>query len=444
MEVDQSEVEKSLAYLESVLAHGPAGFALLDRDLRYTRVNRRLAEINGLPVEAHLGRTVEDVLGRAQWVSRRLLFEQALAGQAVVDALLEGTPSVGGSMRRVSASYYPITMEAQVVGVAVVVRDLSDLAQAEEALEQREREYRLLFLAHPQPMWVYDTETLGFLAVNDCAVQVYGYSREEFLTMTLADIRPNDDLPAVRKAVQTPRSGAYTDGPWRHLRRDGSLLWVEITACSLEFENRAARLIVALDVTERVKIEGERQDNARRQQKFLRDVLASVTDGKLRLLDLPSQLPLPFTPVGDPIGLTETSGLRELRRQIWETAAAAGYPEVRTYDLAMAACEAGMNAIVHAGGGTAQVAVGAAGEIQVRVEDQGKGITMEDLPRAALVPGYSTASTLGYGLKMILQTVDRVFLLTGLTGTTLVLEQDREPPSEAVAVEKALGLVGKQ
>jgi PAS domain S-box-containing protein len=326
------------------------------------------------------------------------------------------------------------------VGVAIVVRDLSDLARAEEALERQERGYRLLFLAYPQPMWVYDLETLDFLAVNDCAVQVYGYSREEFLTMSLADIRPSDDLLAVRDAVQRPRSGAHTDGPWRHLRKNGSQLWVEVTACTLEFERRAARLIVALDVTESVLMEGERQDNARRQQKFLHDVLASVTDGKLQLVEQHSHLPFSLVPVGEPVSLTQTDGLSELRRRVREATGLAGHSEMRTYDLAMGACEAGMNAIVHAGGGTAQVAVGETGVIQVRVEDQGQGILMENLPRAALSPGYSTTSTLGYGLKVILQTVDRVFLLTRPTGTTLLLEQDREPLSAAAVVEKSLGL----
>jgi PAS domain S-box-containing protein len=103
------EVDNSLAYLESVLAHGPAGFAFLDRGLRYIHVNTRLAEINGLPVEAHLGRTVEEVLEAALWPSRRPLFEQALADKAVVEAeLSERLEARDGARRRVSSSYYPV------------------------------------------------------------------------------------------------------------------------------------------------------------------------------------------------------------------------------------------------------------------------------------------------------------------------------------------------
>ena len=91
----------------------------------------------------------------------------------------------------------------------------------------------------------------------------------------------------------------------------------------------------------------------------------------------------------------------------------------------IAASEAGMNAIVHAGGGTGQVAVNTHGTVQVRIVDYGAGITLENLPRAAMERGFSTKATLGYGLKMLLETIDRLFLLTGPTGTTLVMEQDR-------------------
>jgi anti-sigma regulatory factor (Ser/Thr protein kinase) len=93
-----------------------------------------------------------------------------------------------------------------------------------------------------------------------------------------------------------------------------------------------------------------------------------------------------------------------------------------------AASEAGMNAITHVGRGTAWVSRDGAGTVQVRVADQGGGIDMENLPRATLSRGFSTQGSLGHGLKMMLETADRLHLLTGPTGTTVVLEQERERP----------------
>ena len=433
---EDSGVQERLALLDTLFAYGPLGFGFVDRQLRFARVNARLAVINGVPAEAHLGRSVAEILGDTLWESRLPLFERALAGEAVVDVTLAGRASGSGhGERHVLASYYPVRSDAEVMGVAVVVRDVTEQDQAEEALRTSREEYRLLFEANPQPMWVYDLQTLAFLAVNDAAVRVYGYSSDEFLAMTIRDIRPAEDAPALSASVEAPRVGTRTDGPWRHLRKDGSGIWVEIAANALDFSGRPARLITALDVTERVimdgeraQMEGERREAAARQQTFLRDILASVTEGKLLLSNSSTQLPPPLTPVGEPVPLTPEGGLWELRRRAQGAAQGAGHSDERQFDLITAASEAGMNAIVHAGGGTARVSVGGTGTVQVRVEDRGTGITLENLPRAALARGFTTAGSLGHGLKMMLETADHLYLLTGPEGTTAVIEQEREPP----------------
>ncbi len=425
-------ITQSLAFLETILAQGPIGYALVDPTLRFAAVNAQLAEINGLPAADHLGRLVSDVLGPALWSSRRPLFEKALDGESIVDLRLPGRWNAPEQEHgRVLASYYPVWNGQEVVGVAVVVRDVTEQERAEAALAVREQEYRLVFDANPQPMWVYDVETLRFLDVNSAAVSVYGYTRAEFLSMSIAEIRLPEDVAAMTASVQTSHSGVWRDGPWRHLRRDGTALWVEIAANSLRFHGRQARLILALDVTERHAIEQEKRGAARREQAFLRDVLASVTEGKLQLCSDPDQLPAPLAAVSKILPLTPEAGLYALRRQAEDFAAAAGHDGLRQYDLMTAASEAGMNAIVHAGGGTAQVSVSPGGTVQVRVEDHGTGITMENLPRATLARGFSTKATLGHGLKMMLETADRLFLLTGPTGTTLVLEQERTAPAPA-------------
>ncbi len=421
---------QSFAFLDSLLAHGPIGYGFLDEQLCFQAVNARLAEINGLPVSEHLGRTVRDVLGPALWASRRPLLERALDGEESVDVPLTGRRSTAEDSDSVLlVSYYPVRREEKIAGIAVIVRDVTVRTRAQEALAVREQEYRLIFDANPQPMWVFNRKTLQFLAVNDAALQVYGYSREDFLTKTIADIRPAEDVASMAASVQMPRTGAWSDGPWRHLRRDGGALWVEITATDLDFHGWAARLILARDVTERRAMTQERQRILRREQRFLRDVLLSVTEGKLRLCVAAAELPLPGELLTDPVELTPDVGLYALRRLAEGRAASAGHTALRQHDLMTAASEAGMNAIVHAGGGTAQASVDSRGTVQVRVVDHGTGITMENLPRAALARGFSTKETLGHGLKIMLETVDRLFLLTGPTGTTLILEQDLVAPA---------------
>jgi two-component system, cell cycle sensor histidine kinase and response regulator CckA len=114
-----------------------------------------------------------------------------------------------------------------------------------------ESNYRVLFESNPHPMWVYDAESLQFLTVNEAAIARYGYSREEFLGMRITDIRPAEDVPALLEDVAAPRDGLRDAGMWRHLRKDGTLIRVEISTHEIAFEGRPARLVLAMDVTER-------------------------------------------------------------------------------------------------------------------------------------------------------------------------------------------------
>jgi PAS domain S-box-containing protein len=123
-------------------------------------------------------------------------------------------------------------------------------------IERSEERYRMLFEASPMPMWVYDADTLAFVRVNDAAVRKYGYSRDEFLKMRIIDIRPPEDIPTVLEDVKA-RGGPGSPAPkvWRHLTKDGSVIEVEITAGRITFEGRRAALVLANDVSERMRLE---------------------------------------------------------------------------------------------------------------------------------------------------------------------------------------------
>jgi PAS domain S-box-containing protein len=125
-----------------------------------------------------------------------------------------------------------------------------------EAIRERERTLQLMFSANPNPMWVFDIETYAILEVNDTAVHHYGYSREEFTSMTIKDLRPPEDVIRLEQH-QSHRSGPGLDraGVWRHIKSDGSLIFVNIQTQTLEFAGRPCELVVAIDLTERIRAE---------------------------------------------------------------------------------------------------------------------------------------------------------------------------------------------
>lgn len=137
------------------------------------------------------------------------------------------------------------------------VRYALDRAEDIRLIEASEARYRLLFEANPMPMWVCDNETQGFLAVNQATVDHYGYSREEFARMDSTHLRPPEDVPAFLAHLKAAPAGPYRRGPVRHVRRDGSLIWVEITAHDIRFETRPARLVLINDVTAKLAAEAE-------------------------------------------------------------------------------------------------------------------------------------------------------------------------------------------
>jgi two-component system, cell cycle sensor histidine kinase and response regulator CckA len=154
-------------------------------------------------------------------------------------------------------------VSAWAMGSATLVMFMLLVRTLVALLARSEARHRLMFEASPRPMWVYDAETLRFLAVNNSAIHDYGYSREEFLAMQLTDIRPEEDRDAVRTVVATKTDAYLHAGIWRHRRRDGSVMDVEISSHPVQVDGRAARLVIVTDVTDRTRLETRLRETQR-------------------------------------------------------------------------------------------------------------------------------------------------------------------------------------
>ena len=136
---------------------------------------------------------------------------------------------------------------------------------AESRLQASAAQYQLLFDANPQPMWVFDGETLAFLAVNDAAVAQYGYTRDEFLAMTINELRTPTEATELHGYFARQSAEFRRAGIWRHRKKDGTPIDVDVAAHNVTFAGRPARLILATDVTERVRVEAAvRESEARK------------------------------------------------------------------------------------------------------------------------------------------------------------------------------------
>lgn len=414
--------EVSVPLLELLLDTAPVGFAFIDRRIRFARVSDKFAEISGIPPRDHVGKPVADVIGGDLWNRVSPLLEKALAGEPTYDFELEAHSAIRPeTLSYFLTSYYPVRLGGTVIGVGALVIDITDMKQAQAMARESDRQIQSVLESVSDGFVSFD-RNLRYRYVNAAAETLLNKPRNEMLGRRWPDIFP--------LGIHTPFYAALiqaleTQQPTTVIQKAPTLAsWIE----SRIFPSGDTIAVYFRDVTL------EREEEMRLRT-FVKDMLSSVTGGRFILCHSPADLPAPRPEDGGSYDFTRASGLHGLRDLVARAAEQSALPDERVMDLLTAVSEAGMNAIVHGGeAGHATVTYDAAeGIVQARIVDGGAGISIEHLPKAAFREGYTTAGTMGFGFKLILQTADCVWLLTSATGTTLVLEQKRTAPSIAWA-----------
>ncbi len=198
--------------------------------------------------------------------------QRPILKSALTAAIEDGLPhdmelqliSAAGEKKWVRTICRPIVENGRVVRVRARLQDITDRKRVESDLRASEERYRMLFDSNPHPMWVYDVQTLRFLEVNDAAVMAYGYTRDEFLSMTIRDIRPADELPRFEAILPEQTEALNARSGWRHKRKDGTIIDVDVSSHDLPNEHAHMRLVLALEITDRKRAEAELLASERR------------------------------------------------------------------------------------------------------------------------------------------------------------------------------------
>lgn len=181
---------------------------------------------------------------------------RALRTGEPVEGVLVGWVRPDGQRRWIMSNARPLRDATGAIdGVVGSFSDVTDRRAASLLIEETARKYELLFDANPEPLMVYDRETMRFRAVNQAAINMYGFTREEFLGMTALELRPEEEVERFLQYVSRDNDAPRTGSTWRHRRRDGSLIDVEVVSHPIDFGGRPARIVLAKDITDRLRAE---------------------------------------------------------------------------------------------------------------------------------------------------------------------------------------------
>ncbi len=243
-------------------------------------VNRGAERLLGYKPDELRDAHLRQVLGREE----NLTTGQLINSMGVLEHPMVWRAADGSRVDVLAASSFLRDDAGNPVGVVYVASDFTERKRAETALRESEHRYRTLFEMNPLPMWVYDLESLAFTAVNDAAVRHYGYTRDEFLRMTIADIRPEEEIPVMLDAVRHIE-GRRGPTQFKHRQGDGTIIDVDVTSFEFVTGTRRQRLVIAQDITERLSADEElRRSEARYRLLFERNlagVYRTAADGSV-------------------------------------------------------------------------------------------------------------------------------------------------------------------
>jgi PAS domain S-box-containing protein len=274
-----SELQSRIAQIKTLTADNPKQQAAQARLAELA--NARISLVSNLGTQSGAATILEENRRQLMTQIRNVFLEMRTEEERLLRARLQRATGRARQMQAILGFGYTLSMLLFAVTVYSIYREIEKRKRTEERLLHAQEQYRQLFDSNPIPVWVFDTETLSILDVNATAVDRYGYSREEFLCTKITDIRPQEDVPALMANLRSPHDPIQDSGPWRHRKKTGELIDVQITSYPLTFRGKNAKLVVATDITEQKKA----TDALKQSEEMFRLIVSNIKDYAIIVLD---------------------------------------------------------------------------------------------------------------------------------------------------------------
>ena len=252
---------------ESILQTADIGIAVFNSNEQVVRSNRYFNKLFEFSPQQELSPNLSDLFGKESHKVKRLIHrpwkyrrdeqpQEIQVKKANSETFIDTLVSVN-----LLHSPNEKSDNTEKYNFVVTLLDISELKESQRRLARSEAGYRMIFQQNPQPLWIYDIQTLKFVEVNDATVLKYGYTRDDFDKMTIKDIRPSEDIPAFMDMLNRNVDDESHSGEWIHVRKNGERMNVQVQSAKIEYLGRPMRLVMAIDVTEQKRAE-EREFNS--------------------------------------------------------------------------------------------------------------------------------------------------------------------------------------
>jgi PAS domain S-box-containing protein len=271
LQENQIQLLQQLAEIELIYQTAPIGLSILDADLRFVRINQRLAEMNGLPVEAHIGRTIREILPDLADTAEQILRPILETGEPLFNVEIQGeTPAQPGVKHTWLEHFLPLKQDDRVVGISTVCEEITERLGAEAALRESEERFRQMAETISDVFWIMDIEQERVLYISPAFERIWGRPREQLYQewgAGYAYIHPDDQEQVAAIAAQAMQTYGF-DMEYRIVRPDGTVRYLRDRGFVAPNEyGQLTRLVgVAQDITDRKLAEQEREQLLQREQ----------------------------------------------------------------------------------------------------------------------------------------------------------------------------------
>lgn len=264
----QLELKKSEERYRTLIEQASDGIFISNQEGDYVDVNTSACILTGYTKEELLQLNIRDIIDQKSVETNPLMLEEIKKGQVVINER---------QMRQKNGNILNVEISAKLLPdgrFQGIVRDITARKKAEEEIRMSEIKYRLLFNQNPMPMWMISLPQRNFLDVNDAAIEFYGYSKQEFLHMNIKDLRPEEETVKFADIISTYKTGINNMGVWKHKKKNGEIVNVNIITHDITFEGKHAKLVLANDITEKLQAD----EKLKRSHQELRQLATHLQD----------------------------------------------------------------------------------------------------------------------------------------------------------------------